>query len=205
MLSECLLARQSPGRQNCGADILSARRPPDTSNSSNTSCENEIIYCGYRFDPDTQLYYVRNRTYSPVLGRWIQRDPIGYKGGINLYEYAGGGPTAKIDPRGDLPWWVWLVTPILAAREMRCREDFCDQLKRRCEKLVGSPNATSAQITFCQKEGPKCGFASAIGLSEAALKVVPFTGATGYKPPGVGSAIIPTVISTGKAIIVHRR
>ena len=40
MLSECLLARQSPRRQNCGADILSARRPRDTSSSSNNSCEN---------------------------------------------------------------------------------------------------------------------------------------------------------------------
>ena len=27
-------------------------------------------------DPETQLYYVRNRTYSPTLGRWLQRDPI---------------------------------------------------------------------------------------------------------------------------------
>ncbi len=40
MFSECLLASQSPRRQNCGADILSARRPRDTSSSSNTSCEN---------------------------------------------------------------------------------------------------------------------------------------------------------------------
>ena len=47
---------------------------------------NEIIYCGYRYDPETELYYVRNRTYSPILGRWLQRDPIGYAGGINLYE-----------------------------------------------------------------------------------------------------------------------
>ncbi len=61
---------------------------------------NEIIYCGYRFDPESQLYYVRNRTYSPVLGRWIQRDPIGYKSGLNLYEYVYDNPTAYIDPSG---------------------------------------------------------------------------------------------------------
>ncbi len=61
---------------------------------------NEIIYCGYRFDPETQLYYVRNRTYNPVLGRWIQRDPIGYNGGINLYGYVGGLAAAQTDLSG---------------------------------------------------------------------------------------------------------
>ena len=58
---------------------------------------NEIIFCGYRFDPETQLYYVRNRTYNPALGRWIQRDPIGYAGGVNLYGYAESAPVGKVD------------------------------------------------------------------------------------------------------------
>ncbi len=50
--------------------------------------------------PETQLYYVRNRTYSPGIGRWIQRDPIGYSGGINLFEYVGGRAVVEIDPSG---------------------------------------------------------------------------------------------------------
>ena len=61
---------------------------------------NEIIYCGYRYDPATALYYVRNRTYNPVLGRWLQRDPIGILGGINLYGYVGGMPVGLSDPIG---------------------------------------------------------------------------------------------------------
>ena len=65
---------------------------------------NEIIFCGYRFDPETQLYYVRNRTYNPVLGRWIQRDPIGYAGGINLLEYAESAPSARMDSQGQDSW-----------------------------------------------------------------------------------------------------
>ena len=91
---------RSLGRRT--ADILSARRHRDASISLNTSCANEIIYCGYRFDPETQLYYVRNRTYNPVLGRWIQRDPIGYEGGINLYEYVGGKSTGNLDSSGTI-------------------------------------------------------------------------------------------------------
>ena len=38
---------------------------------------NEIIYCGYRYyDAETQNYYVRNRYYAPVQGRWITRNPV---------------------------------------------------------------------------------------------------------------------------------
>ena len=61
---------------------------------------NEIIFCGYRFDAETQLYYVRNRTYNPVLGCWIQRDPIGYSGGINLYSYVESSPIGLTDAGG---------------------------------------------------------------------------------------------------------
>ncbi len=63
---------------------------------------NEIIFCGYRFDPESRLYYVRNRTYLPVLGRWLQRDPIGYAGGVNLYEFVGGRAAVAMDPTGTL-------------------------------------------------------------------------------------------------------
>ena len=91
-------AGKSPGRRT--AEILPARSHRDTSSSSNTSCANDIIYCGYRFDPETQLYYVRNRTYNAVLGRWIQRDPVGYAGGINLYEYVGGMACSLMDGSG---------------------------------------------------------------------------------------------------------
>ncbi|NNM87490.1 MAG: RHS repeat-associated core domain-containing protein, partial [Phycisphaerae bacterium] len=68
---------------------------------------NEIIFCGYRYDAETQLYYVRNRTYNPPLGRWIQRDPIGYMVGTNLFEYVYGMPTIQLDPDG-LGFWNYI-------------------------------------------------------------------------------------------------
>jgi|GEM_PF-1438487 len=77
---------------------------------------NEIIYCGYHYDPESELYYVRNRTYSPPLGRWLQRDPIGYSGGVNLYGYVHGRAVVATDPSGlfdncPCPGGVWEGMP----------------------------------------------------------------------------------------------
>ena len=63
-------------------------------------------------DPETELYYVRNRTYSPTIGRWVQRDPIGYSGGINLYEYVGGRAVENLDPSGLWHWYNPFSWPI---------------------------------------------------------------------------------------------
>jgi RHS repeat-associated protein len=37
---------------------------------------NSVGYCGYIFNEDSGLYTVRFRTYSPTLGRWLERDPV---------------------------------------------------------------------------------------------------------------------------------
>ncbi len=39
--------------------------------------------------------------YNPDLGTFNQRDPIGYRGGMDLYEYCGDDPLNKTDPSGN--------------------------------------------------------------------------------------------------------
>jgi RHS repeat-associated protein len=46
------------------------------------------------------LYYMRARYYDPEVGRFINKDPIGYAGGINLFTYTGNNPVTGIDPEG---------------------------------------------------------------------------------------------------------
>ena len=40
---------------------------------------------GYYTDPETGLQLLTHRYYDAGTGRFVTRDPIGYKGGINLY------------------------------------------------------------------------------------------------------------------------
>jgi len=65
-----------------------------------SSVGNPYYFTGRRLDSETGLYYYRARYYDVDLGRFIGRDPIGYKGGINLYEYVGDSPTNRTDPSG---------------------------------------------------------------------------------------------------------
>ena len=49
---------------------------------------------------DSQLLYARQRWYDPGLGRWLNQDPIGFSGGLNLFTYVGNNPTTLVDPSG---------------------------------------------------------------------------------------------------------
>jgi RHS repeat-associated protein len=55
---------------------------------------------GHYYDSETGLQDNRFRTYSPELGRYLQSDPIGTEGGINLYAYTDN-PLRAVDLRGN--------------------------------------------------------------------------------------------------------
>ncbi|MEN8163634.1 MAG: RHS repeat-associated core domain-containing protein [Acidobacteriota bacterium] len=47
-----------------------------------------------------EMYYNVFRWYRGGWGRYLQADPIGLQGGVNLFVYVGGNPVGAIDPLG---------------------------------------------------------------------------------------------------------
>ncbi|WP_437319781.1 DNRLRE domain-containing protein [Sorangium sp. So ce385] len=61
-------------------------------------------FAGGLYDPETKLVRFGARDYDSEVGRWLNKDPIGFGGGdTNLYAYVGGDPVNRIDPNGMDP------------------------------------------------------------------------------------------------------
>ncbi len=64
------------------------------------AAENPFRFSSQMVEPNTGLYGFAYRFYDPPLQRWLNRDPIGESGGVNLYQAFGGDPVNQIDPFG---------------------------------------------------------------------------------------------------------
>jgi RHS repeat-associated protein len=63
---------------------------------------NTYLFTGQRYDAESGLYFYKSRYYSAVLGRFLQRDPLGFVDGVNLYAYVSNNPSNYTDPQGLL-------------------------------------------------------------------------------------------------------
>ncbi|MCG6156978.1 RHS repeat domain-containing protein [Rubinisphaera margarita] len=60
-----------------------------------------VLFSGYTFESQRDLYSIRNRVFNVSTGCWIQRDPAeGDRTFTNLYEYCQSAPATHLDPSG---------------------------------------------------------------------------------------------------------
>jgi len=112
--------------------------------------------------------------YDYSLGRWLQRDPKGYKDGMDLYEYVRSTPCAAVDPEGLT---MTLKNP--RKSDYASNEDFQKALKykARIDKTIshasnaGVRNRLKKEIKDKLDAGDQKG-ADALGRQLAALSLI---------------------------------
>ncbi|MFH1728646.1 MAG: RHS repeat-associated core domain-containing protein [Pseudomonadota bacterium] len=68
--------------------------------NSETMQDFGISYQGHLYFKDIGLYYMKNRFYNPIMGRFITPDPIGLAGGMNEYSFCRNNPIRYAEPLG---------------------------------------------------------------------------------------------------------
>ena len=76
---------------------------------------NLMRFSSKEWHPQSRTYYYGGRYYDPNLQRWLNHDPSGLAGGINLYQFVENNPMELVDPDGFQPFNV-AVTPRITPR-----------------------------------------------------------------------------------------
>jgi len=75
-------------------------RTSDSDVTTASHFANPWLFQGQRFCSETGIYYFKNRDQRPDLGQFMQRDPLGYTGGMSLYQPLRLSPLRTLDALG---------------------------------------------------------------------------------------------------------
>jgi RHS repeat-associated protein len=64
------------------------------------SFDGDFGFTGYYIHLVSGLNLAQHRQQDPNIGRWLSRDPLAERAGMNLYTYVGNNPPVKVDPLG---------------------------------------------------------------------------------------------------------
>lgn len=70
---------------------------------ASSGINNRFLFTGQEFDDHNKSHAFHFRNYDPATGTFSQRDPVGYKDQMGLYQYVGNNPGNRIDPLGLQP------------------------------------------------------------------------------------------------------
>jgi RHS repeat-associated protein len=68
--------------------------------TGSAAAQNPFWFSTKRTDNTTDLVLYEYRAYSPTLGRWLSRDPLGELGGLSLYGFSLNDPVDYVDKLG---------------------------------------------------------------------------------------------------------
>jgi RHS repeat-associated protein len=84
-----------------GGEAFGSNLPDEDPDSDATDTTVNLRFPGQYFDAETGHHYNYFRDYEPLMGRYVQSDPIGLSGGLNAYGYVNARPTLEFDLNGE--------------------------------------------------------------------------------------------------------
>lgn len=109
------------------------------------SVELRLRFAGHFYDEHLGLHYNRYRDYDPKFGRYLQPDPIGHEGGVNLYAYPSS-PLVEVDllglvhrkgPPGEGPAQTKALQDAVEAEAIAKRDSLPSNKARGRAQMVG--------------------------------------------------------------------
>jgi len=87
---------------DASGDVVTAVNRYDEYGNVQGTLTGRFGYTGQAWLPELGMAYYRARIYNPAMGRFMQTDPIGMNGGMNVHAYVGNNPVNSTDPSGTL-------------------------------------------------------------------------------------------------------
>jgi RHS repeat-associated protein len=121
----------------------------------------DFTYTGHYYDRQAGLSLAWFRGYDPNIGRWLNQDPIGIDGGVNLYGYVGNDGINFVDPSGQFAGaaaaaaagaaLAGAAAGMLCLLNPDCRNEIGNFIKDACD-----PGAPPVPAPDCAQVGAEC-------------------------------------------------
>lgn len=158
---------------------------------------------GQYIDMETGLHYNYHRDYDPRMGRYVQSDPIGLRGGVNGFSYVESNPLVKVDPSGKIA----LILPAIPSIAAFVKTTFFIGSAAAVAygaSQVAQPNGMAANDGLICKPDDPC-FVSQRALNLERSNLLDFAGVTPASDIETLIAINNMIIQFNRKVQAHNR